>query len=227
MLAQRLMGASGGANISSFSYTDSLSIDRADSASSFTFSSVSIGAADTNRTVIIGVYGFRVGAVLGAITDVTVNGVSATQYIARNASNSVSVSLTMYAISVQTGTTATIVVSHGAATTCAIGVFRMVSKNGVVAPANTNSNATNPSTSPISTTIQVDTQNSAVMAFGGQVNGSDPTWTGVTKSFGIDARTDEWVSGGLLYPSVTTGSLSVSMTAVNAQTASILAASWN
>lgn len=231
MLAHKIIGATSSPNIISLARTHDASIDRALSSTPFSFSSVNLGAAASNRIIIVGVYAFRdLGP--GAISGVTVNGVSATQVVTRNSSMTGALSLTMWAVNLTTGTSATVVVSHGSATTCGIGVYRMQSKSGVLTPSATFStgyNATtggtnNPST--ISETINTSLS-SAVVGFFGGINNTSPTWAGLTGDFSRDARSNEWFSGASKYPANVSGSLSVSATTTANTTSNIILACWS
>lgn len=91
--------------------------------STHTFTSQAIGAAASNRTVVVGVTGQSWGTSTG-ITSVTIGGVSATQIVNQNfvaASNS---GAAIWSAIVPTGTTATIVVVfNGTPTTGRTGLF--------------------------------------------------------------------------------------------------------
>lgn len=92
-------------------------------ASTYTFSSQSIGTAATGRQIVIGVAGSRGGTV--SVTSVTVGGNAATQLCTDEGSGGGANQRTaLYIIQVDTGTTADIVVTYS--TTCArsgIGVW--------------------------------------------------------------------------------------------------------
>lgn len=212
-------------NITNVSYTAQNSIDRADSATAFTFNSINIGSENPNRVIVIGVCGFRSGATLGTAASVTVAGNSATQVISRNASNDSAVSLTLWAIALPTGTTATIVVSHGSATTCGITVYNVISKNKQITPTYTSSLAyNNNAPATISTSIQTTT-NSGVVAQVFQINGIDPTWTGVTKTNSLDIRSQEWMSGAISYRHYS-GTLNITASGTANIDAAIVVATW-
>jgi hypothetical protein len=203
--------------VTALSYITNASQDRASSATAFTFTSVSLGSENSNRTILVYVFGFRNGAVLGTPTGVTVAGNSATQVFTSTTTSSTRV--TLWAIRLPTGTSGNIVVSHGNATTCGIGVYNLITSSSVLTPNSSKDLLLNPTTaSPISDSITVSS-GAAVIAFTAGVNTINPTWTGVTKDFGTDARSNEWFSGAILYPA---SSSPVSYSVTNAVGAGIV-----
>lgn len=216
------------ANISSLSYVASTSIDRTDSSSDFTFSNVSIGSANSNRIVIIGVAACRgAGSVipLGSISSVTVGGNSATQLASIfNVGNNAA--LYIYAIALSTGTTANIVVSHGLATTCGIATYSMISKSLTLTPNSTGSAQRTQTfgSGTISTTVSrvVD---SAIVGFVYGINNGATTFTGLTENFDFDTRSTENFAGAFLYPSTSSNNLTVTATCNNQGL--LLVAVWN
>lgn len=194
----------GGVNIAEFSYITSDSQDRPSSSAEFTFSSINIGAADDFRTVVVCVGGFRASAILGDITSVTIGGVSAVYLL--TPFNGGAMLASIWAAVVPTGTTATIVVNHGNATTCGISVYRVVTQTSNIptvpasvlqffnASGTVGDNRNTPTTtSPTTGSINAE-NNSAVIALSYGINTINPTWTGLTQDTEIDTRSNEWFS---------------------------------
>lgn len=197
-------------NIIALDYITSDSIDRAESTAAFTFSSQSIGAADERRVVIVCVGGFHGSTPLGTITGVTLGGVAMTQVVSRASATNALLSVTMWALLVPTGTTGTIVVSHGSATTCAISVYRMLSQTKQVTPTATDT-AGGASTTSFTRSVTTTSKAGVVAATFG-FNWANPTFSGITKDVGFDARSDEFfASGRSLAPGVD-GALSITVT---------------
>ena len=225
MLRNGLISAAGGvggaANITAFDYVASDSQNRTLSSADFTFSAQSIGAADADRILVIGVAGFAFGSTIVNPT-LTVGGVSATRVIDRGTANS-TLSLTLFAVAYPTGTSADVVVAHGDATTCGIGIYRMLSANGNITPDSTDivSDVTSPTT--VSVSVSSGNQGSAIVGFSYAINGINPSWTGVTKDFGFDTRSTEWFSGASIHPSNTTGTFSVTRSETTTRAETILA----
>jgi hypothetical protein len=199
-------------NVTGLSYVASTSIDRASSSTAFTFSNVNIGTANTNRVIILGVGGFRSSALgaLGTLTSVTIGGVNATRIITQLISTYGAVHL--FALAVPTGTTANIVVSHGNAETCAIGVYSLITTAPSI-DATRASSGVQTSTTLTTASATIDTgTNSAIVGFIYGVNNGSTTWTNLTENFDIDTRSSENFSGASGYPYGSTGSTTISAT---------------
>lgn len=225
MLSTRLKAASKQANISSLTYVSNNSTDRASSSTAFTYTAQNIGTANSNRIVIVGVGLFNAGSAVASISSLTVGGNTATS-IVDNLFNFSATRVAIYAIAVSSGSTADIVVNlSGNATTCGIGVYSMVSSSLTVTASNTASAGIVTGTS-VSTNITTNLD-AAVVGFLYGVNNGATTWTGLTEDFDIDTRSTENFSGAKLYPSTTSGSLTVSATKASGQAGGLAIASWN
>lgn len=144
-------------------------------ASSYTFSSSSIGTADADRTVIVAVASRKSGATT-TISSVTVGGVAATEVA--QASNTISNTNVagLYAIDVAAGTTADIVVTFGATMLRAgIGVYRCT---GISTTAN------NTDTSTASDLAGSVTRTSVGVVVGVATDArTSAVWAGITEDF--------------------------------------------
>lgn len=223
MIFNKLLSAATQSQVVEFAYQTSNSIDRASSTTSFTFTSQSIGVANANRVIIVCVSGFRAGATLGTLTGVSIGGITATRIY--NSLFTASSRSSIWAAVVPSGTTATVVVSHGAATTCGISIYRLVTLNGSIPTIFSTSEQffnpgtsigdfpnTPPTTSPTNGSIGT-ARGSAVLSFYATVEGVNPTWTGLTKDVGRDTRSNEWISSASSYP---TGAGIINYSATNA-----------
>lgn len=174
----------------------------AQTSTAFTFSNVSIGVANSNRVVIVGIRLFNGSANLGTMGTVTIAGVTATQLVTDGGTGN---SRTLiYAAAIPTGTTATILISTGNRTSCGIGVWRMVKAGASLA-----TNATFSSASTSSFSINTIT-NGALVSVAGVTNGSPITWTGATERSELDIRTSEYTAWADIYPT-TSSSASISL----------------
>lgn len=214
--------------ISAFSYVTNTFTDRVYSTSNFTFTGVSIGTADANRIIVLVVGGYSNAAsgALGTLSSVTVGGNTATQIITQAIGTLTTASI--YAIAVPTGTTADIVVAHGGATTCGVGVYRMISNTLRINAKDAKSTFTSGNT-PNALSVNLSTSaNSPVVAVAYGQNDGTVTWTNVTEDFDVDTRSTENLSGASLYPSNNTGTLTVTATKsiASASNFALCAASW-
>lgn len=168
----------------------------------FTFSGLAIGAAATDRKVVVCVYA-RQGAVT-AVSSMTVGGISATLVLAANNGSAVYVN-EMWQADVPTGTTAdVVVVFNGNANDAAVSVFRIT--GAASAAYNTASDilAADPST-----TLNVSANGVAIATNIASDAGSAPTqaWTGMT-----GADTTNLTSWGAPLYSLSSAALAVTAT---------------
>jgi hypothetical protein len=225
MLANVLKGATSGPNISEFSYITNTFIDRTGSTADFSFSGVSIGTANENRVIILGIYSYNGNGNPGEDPiSVTVGGVSASEVATIRTGNTSRTSI--FAVALSSGTTANIVVTpNGTQTSCGIGVWRMVAANRTTTPFDLQSvNYVNTSTPSTMSLTVATASNSHLMGFTTFQNSSNPTWTNATKNFGTDIRTNEWMSGATA--SASGGSLSVSCTRTINQLSTYYLLTW-
>ena len=149
------------------------------SATTFTFSGKSIGAAAANRRVYVGVFG---SSAQSSISSVTIGGNTATNHVSRNDSNRLA---GIYSYPLTTGTTANIVVTFpGSENRCFIGVWAAYGADAT--PHDTLSSGASSSTG----TIDIP-EGGALIAYAHNNGGSATfTWAGATEDF------DDVPSGG-------------------------------
>jgi len=152
-------------------------------ASSFTFTSQAFGAEDSSRVIVIATAGsFNNKA--GAVSGITIGGVTGTEIVAVNSTSGDGTAAAIYAAAVPTGTTGTVVVTLSVTTGASsrgfgIGVYRLTGP-GTLAANDTN---TDTGTGNRTNTLSVNTEDGgAVIATGGGTStlGSE-TYTGVTE----------------------------------------------
>lgn len=157
----------------------------------YTFSSQSLGTADSNRYIVVGV-GFVSSTETQSISSVTVGGVSASSLTSftEEDEGTWSSCAQIWIAAVPTGTTGDVVVTlNGTASVCAIGLWRLITDN--ITPVATNTDTAD------SITVNVNTQNGGgVVAIAQCRNGSTSTWTGVTEDFDFDTASGEYFTGG-------------------------------
>lgn len=160
--------------------------------------SVSIGTADTNRHVIIGITTFLNGSTPPYVSTMTLGGSSCT-FIARIRGTSFGryVSSELWRIAYPTGTTATLAVDWGAnVSTYEYGIWRLIHADGIPYDSNTAVVATDDGY-PIS--AAVNTVNAGVIAACASRSGSSGlshSFTNVTQDYQVDRRTGEDMMGG-------------------------------
>jgi len=138
----------------------------------YTFSSLSLGSADSTRKIIVFISARNITA--RTVSSVTVAGVSATA-VAGNVNSQDLVS--SWIASVPTGTTGDVVVTmSGAATRCGVNIYRLVNSTGLSASAlpvaSTNYNITTPSGNSVVAAMTADT---------GSGHSTNIVWTGLTE----------------------------------------------
>jgi hypothetical protein len=144
----------------------------------YTFSTVDIGVADSTRRVIVGVAGAAGAA--RTLSSATIGGVSAT--IHTNLSSADHSSL--ISVLVPTGTTATIVLTFsGGMISAGIGVYRLI--NETVSTPHATATDTTLSAGVLSTTIDVPSNGALVAVCKGFAAISPPTytWSGATERY--------------------------------------------
>jgi hypothetical protein len=151
------------------------------SASSYSFAAQAIGAAASDRYVVVGVAGAGTAVALREVTAMTIGGVAASRLVrAVNATEQHYIS-EIWAAAVPTGTTATIEVTFNAAMSqCHIGVFRLVGS-----PGTADATATDTTGDPQSASINVPAKG-AVIAIASEGASGTWAWTGVTERFDQD-----------------------------------------
>ncbi|TGQ01409.1 MULTISPECIES: hypothetical protein [unclassified Mesorhizobium] len=144
-------------------------------ASTFTFNSVDIGAADSNRVLAICCCGGDFASGAASVTGVTVNGIAQTSLFSIGSRGATGIAL----VEVPAGTSATIIVTFGGSQArCDIGVYRLVGYSatlfGTADAVAANSSAT------LSMSINV-AANGALIGFVNQANSPTIDWTGITE----------------------------------------------
>jgi hypothetical protein len=225
MLLTHGLRSAGYRNITALNYVTNSSIDRSLSTASFTFSNISIGAADSNRIVVFGVGVFAANTSLGSLGSITVNGNAATQIAVSSGLTNTSRTY-IYAAAVPTGTTANFVVSHSVATTCGIAIYRMISRSLQLTPFATGVGAAEDATSPVTASVNTSF-NGAVVSIIYGINNGTTTWTGLTEDFEVDTRSGEVLSGASVYPSTgSTLNISATKSTASGTVIQLAAASW-
>jgi hypothetical protein len=178
-------------------------------AASYTFSNQNIGTAFTGRIVVVGV------ASQGAnISSITIGGNSATE-INKNGSGGVT-SCKLFALQVDTGTTADIVVTMAAtAGSCGIAVWTLANAVGYLTEVTPN--ADNSGSGAVTVTVTLATVNSgdAIIVMNRMLSGmaGTVTFTGVTENFDrLVESGSSAMSGGSTNISTNASNYDVSMT---------------
>jgi hypothetical protein len=184
--------------------------------STYTFASQNLGTADSNRYIVVAVYGRRIG---GSVTSVTVNGVSGTEIADVGTSNNYTA---LYIAHVPTGTTGdiVIVVAGGNAFRLAYSAYRLVANSITVTASQTDI------TSTFSQDVNVEAGGAVVAAICSETGGGTVTWSGVTEdadaapgtSFNYSAASDEFATAQT--------PLSVTATLSSGTTAALIVASF-
>ena len=196
------------------------------SASSYTFSSQSIGTADDSRIVVVAVtVGFN-GSV-STVSGVTVGGTSATQQAAATEGASENFRAEVWSVAVASGTSADVVVSLSAATGnnrgCGISVYRMIGDVEVSAEA---TGTDDRSSGTLSTTVSAK-EDGFIVGAAVQFYSDACSWTGLTEA--ADAVTANVTHSSAYVAPTSDSTLTVSAAFTNTYNlASALAvASWH
>lgn len=169
-------------------------------ATTYTFSSQSLGDAASDRVIVVQAAGSSTGT--GGVASLTIGGVSATLIDEQATSNPADTTSMWYA-EVPTGTTGDVVVTFNALNArCGIGLWRLT---GVTVTPYDTGKDTDPATSganPVaSTTIDVETGGiiiaSAYSSNSGTTTPPTYAWTGITENYETVAESKSVVSGGL------------------------------
>jgi hypothetical protein len=203
-------------------------------ASTFTFSSENIGAADPTRLIAV-VIGMTDSLATTAAdpTGVTIAGISATKAVGTTQFNGTlveSANTSIWYASVPTGTTATIAVTYGMShTQCGIGIFRFINLNSST-PFATGGGKTlvNSTGTTVSANLNVSSQGIAIGGIISVGGTSAPTyaWTGLTKSYDVLVTLSTEHSGALATGLLAATPLTVSVTATVASILTAATASW-
>ena len=163
------------------SFRDGLSV------SSMTFNSLDIGSASADRYVVCIVHMFAVADFQA--TSVTIGGVSAQELVGTTGGD-INTYIGIWAAKVPTGTTASITITSSAsAPTYGVSTWKATA------------NQLGVTTTGVSTSLAggvgsfTDTYSSDSLFGTTGLNDSNPTWTNATKKYGVDMRSNEWMSG--------------------------------
>tara|TARA_R110000764_G_scaffold1253_2_gene4852 strand:+ start:7048 stop:7797 length:750 start_codon:yes stop_codon:yes gene_type:complete len=152
----------------------------------YTFSSQALGAAVSDRIIVVG--GFSTNAVR-TVSSVTIGGVSAAQIVA--ATNSGGEQCALWQASVPSGTTGDVVWTwSGAEVGMGIGVWRIVN---AAASAHASSGVTG--ASALSSTLDIPANGAAIAYSGAASVNRTATWTGLTERFDENGIEDGSTSG--------------------------------
>lgn len=174
--------------------------DTSVAASSKTFSAESIGAAATDRVVVLAI-ALRFTAGSGTISSVTIGGVTATQAVfALNSTNSASI----YYAKVSSGTTADIVISTSVNINyVGVGIYTYTGGNSIPAVTDTVTDTT----ASFSTTMSV-AEGGVIIAAAATLNGTTSrfTFSGVSEDFEATygSSNEQYGAGHLEYASAST-----------------------
>lgn len=187
-------GASGGGGATTLTYLD-FDSDGFAGAGSITFSGMAFGADEVNRTVLVVVHVFDDN---DTVSSVTIGGVTATVLVSAR-----SASLGAYTgiwAAQPSGTSGNVVInSSGIITAYGASTWSLITGNST--PTSVGS-----SISSFSFTENYG----AVSLFATQsVNGTNPTYTNATKTYGIDIRSNEWSSAAVGDLVDTSGTVSI------------------
>jgi len=150
-------------------------------ASSYTFTAQNTGTAATDRVIIVGVAAAQ--GTVGLPTSVTVAGLTATVLKTQAGTNSF---VSLYSVSVPTGTTGDVVVTlSAAAVRCEISLWRSVGNMGIQAYGSAST-----TTSGGNMLVPVPSGGEVIgMAYNINASNQTFTWVGVTKDFDINVGT--------------------------------------
>ncbi|MBN9497866.1 MAG: hypothetical protein J0H39_14005 [Alphaproteobacteria bacterium] len=150
----------------------------------YTFSSLSLGAADATRRIVVAIAGQRLGSP-AEVSSVTVAGISASRVKVQQTGNGNDHTVELWAAAVPTGTSGNVVVTFNTGhLRCSVSVFRLLD---AAATAHATSSATN-SSAAVSAAIDIPADGVAIAA--AYDNGNTTyTWTNLTE------RTDQGGAG--------------------------------
>lgn len=147
----------------------------------YTFSSLSLGTAASNRYILVAVGRQRFGTP-STVSSLTVAGVSASQVVDQGSSNANQQAVSIWIAAVPTGTTGDVVVTLSAGhLRCGVSIFRMVNASGTAHA--TGGDAVGTTVGSIA--INVPANGAALAAFINNGN-TTLTWTGVTERTELD-----------------------------------------
>lgn len=177
-----LIGFGMNKRVISKSLTDS-AVDSTDT-TAYTFAGKSIGAADSNRRIIIAVAGSSVTAGR-TISSVTVGGLTATGDVTATSTGFGTNISALYRVVVPTGTTADVVVTFsGSMRHCGISVYRLINAGAVF---NTATDITIGGSNDLSASINIPGGGCAIGSVIGNGSAAVRTWTWTNLTEDVDA----------------------------------------
>lgn len=213
-MARKPTAGGGGGTIDYSFITGTSTEDNSDAGGGYTYSSVSIGAADAARVLGVGV---TLGSFTGTLDDVTVGGISAATILQIASAGRVSA---IALVEVPTGTSADIALdASGQFFRSSIDVFRLVGASTTILDPHTDI------TSPFTKDMNHAAGGAIIGIASGAANGASCTWAGITEinDGPYLGSGDEWHSAaGLAFMSA--GTTTITATPTNAaQTAAVFA----
>lgn len=182
----------------------------------YTFSSQNLGAAASDRYVIVGIHSRDSGA--HAFTGVTVQGITAT-YVVQASNNASGGSLTgLYIVAVPTGTTGDVVVTlDNAAVGCGISLWRATGLASATPVDSDSSTASNP-------TATINTEDGFAIGVANDVGLDTFSWTNLTEDY--DAQIEGNSTFSSASATTTAGSLAITATPSSSGNAVGVFATW-
>jgi hypothetical protein len=156
----------------------------------FTFTGISIGTADTNRWVIVAV-GYGVAGPASAVSSVTIGGNAATLLVA-TASSAASQAVGIFGIKLTTGTTTNVVVTFSAALAVGGGVFCSTYRALNLTTLAANASATWISSKSATNLNVTGSAAGFVVGVSGDNDTTGSSWTGLTQNFGANIGSSSW-----------------------------------
>ena len=211
-----LTGFNAGGGVATISFTDNAA-ETADGTSA-TFSGRAIGAASTDRIVVIGVT-CNAGE---PITSATIGGISASEVVAGDAAGGTAYAA-LWQAPVPTGTTADIVVNFtGTSFRTGLGVWAIYSASSTV--TDTGSSTADPSTDTLNISAGGVAIGMANASGGGTL--STYTWTGLTEKFDAAVEVNDAYSGASDAFAVAQTALSIEANPTSNTQWALACASW-
>jgi hypothetical protein len=178
----------------SLTYLSFSSVDIVEASTPTTFSTVSLGAEDVNRYIVITGHLFS-NVRDSDITSITIGGTAMTNLVKATyvptGTNNTTIS-SIWILYYPTGATADIVFNvNNLVTSRGIGVYRLISTTGNCPEVQQTSGALSTKVLTLS-----PTNNSYLLGTTQVFNGAIPTYTNFTKQYSTDMRSGEYASGG-------------------------------
>ena len=215
--AQKLLMARAGVRgVMSFSNTDTASVVGFITNTSYTFSALSLGDADTDRSIYIAVIGGGPEAGVPPISGLSVSGVSADLVTTNRiqGASSYSVQTDIWRASLPTGATGDVVVSFSGGNKygVTVSVYRVLGASNTLFDS-----AADQVTSSADINLSVNTPaDGAVIACAISQNSTGPVFSGVTSDITADVYTNEWSFAGSTFPTTILSPQTITFSATTA-----------